>query len=255
MAKLSEIEPKKKERVFDLLEQAGIKVPKDRNRYFLSKCAFIQDKIVVLNLWYGVDIVEQGENIIVQRRLPTTSKGVSSRTNSVRAAIKLAYDKNLKIRIIVLDGKPAPKGSKVSKRSLDPVAWAVTAYNLKTGDCTLTRGADHFVDQFSVQQESPQKPEQRDVSGQAYVRSSAVRSNVLLRAKGKCEWCGVSGFVMANGSIYIETHHVIPFSEGGFDIESNVAALCPNHHREAHHGKIRDEMGKELLERLAAHSR
>ena len=248
MSKLSELKPKEKERVGVLLERAGIKV--HENRYFLSKCAFVQDNIVVLNLWYGVDIVEQGENIIVQRRLPTTSKGVSARTKSVRDAIKLAYEKNLKVRIIVLDGKILPKGSKVSKRSLDPVAWAVTAYDLKTGICTLIRGVDHFVDQFSVEQESLQKPERREVSGQAFVRSLVVRSNVLSRANGKCEWCGDDGFLMADGRIYLETHHIIPLSEEGLDTESNVAALCPNHHREAHHGANRVEMRKRLLNRV-----
>jgi 5-methylcytosine-specific restriction protein A len=61
----------------------------------------------------------------------------------------------------------------------------------------------------------------------------------------------VLGFLMADGGIYLETHHVIPLSEGGPDIDSNVAALCPNHHREAHFGKMRNEMRQELLQRLA----
>src|SRR5208283_1110628 len=225
MSKLSELKPKEKERVGVLLERAGIKVKE--NRYFLSKCAFVQDDIVVLNYWYKKQIKQRGKNIIIQPSLPTTSERVSARAKSVHDAIKLAYEKNLKIHIIVLDGEMAPKGSKVHKRCLDPVAWTVTAYDLKTGVCTLTRGVDCFVDQISVEQESPQKPERREVSGQAFVRSPVVRSNVLSRAKGKCEWCGDGGFLMADGRIYLETHHVIPLSEDGLDTETNVAALCP----------------------------
>lgn len=171
-------------------------------------------------------------------------------------AIQTALNDKLQIRVVVLGGRrrninnPSEKASHVSKRLLDPIAWAVTAYDGKTGDCTLTRGVNQFVDQFSIEQESPQKPERREVSGQVFVRNPVVRSSVLLRAKGKCEWCGESGFLMADGRIYLETHHVVPLSEGGFDTESNVAALCPNHHREAHHGKIRNEMRKKLIERF-----
>jgi 5-methylcytosine-specific restriction protein A len=55
---------------------------------------------------------------------------------------------------------------------------------------------------------------------------------------------------MANGKVYLETHHVIPLAEDGPDTESNVATLCPNHHREAHHGEIRDKMKQQLLSRL-----
>jgi 5-methylcytosine-specific restriction enzyme A len=132
------------------------------------------------------------------------------------------------------------------------VPWAVTDYNWKNGQCTLTRGAhpNRFVDQFSVEQESIQKPEKRDVSSQAYVRSTIVRSNVLLRANGKCEWCEQLGFIMADGKIYLETHHIIPLSENGLDTEKNVAALCPNHHREVHHGTSKSEMRRKLLSRL-----
>ena len=56
---------------------------------------------------------------------------------------------------------------------------------------------------------------------------------------------------MADGKIYLETHHVISLGEHGLDTESNVAALCPNHHREAHHGEKRAEMRKVLLKELA----
>ncbi len=166
--------------------------------------------------------------------------------------VKRAISEKLPIRVIILDGEMGnPKGSIVSKRQLDPAIWRVTALDQNTGDYTLTRDAHHFIDQFSIQEESNQKPEKRAVSGQAYVRSAIVRNNVLVRANGKCEWCGASGFVMADGKIYLETHHVVPLSEDGLDIEKNVAALCPNHHREAHHGASKAEMRKKLLSRLA----
>ena len=38
------------------------------------------------------------------------------------------------------------------------------------------------------------------------------------------------------GEVFLETHHIVPLSEGGADSVKNAAAVCPNHHREAHYG-------------------
>ncbi len=255
MSKLTELKPKKKERVIDLLKLAGIAVPKNASQTFLSQWAFIQPhKIVVLNFWYGKQIKQQGENIIVQLRLPKNSKGIYYKEKTVHDAIKLAIGEKLKIRIIVLEGKmgDTSKAAKISKRYLDRAIWHVADYNFKTGHCTLERIPHTFVDQYSARQFPP--PKLRDVSGQAFVRRAIVRDNVLLRANGKCEWCKKVGFKTTDGKIFLETHHVVSLSEGGADAQDNVAALCPNHHREAHYGKIRDRMRKGLLECLSAHS-
>jgi 5-methylcytosine-specific restriction protein A len=247
MSTLLDLKPKAKERVGDLLKRVGITVK--NNRHFLSKCAFDQDGKVILNFWYGKQIVQQGEDIIIKWHIPP--KEPSARMRTIHDAIKSAIQRNLPIHIIILDGDMAKKGSKVSRRSLDSAVW-FAKLDSNTGDCVLTRGDHRFADQFSTQEEPNQKPERRAVSGQAFVRNPIVRAKVLLRANGKCEWCGESGFMMSDGKIYLETHHVIPLSEDGLDIEKNVAALCPNHHREAHHGAIKAEMRKKLLSRLAS---
>jgi 5-methylcytosine-specific restriction endonuclease McrA len=44
-------------------------------------------------------------------------------------------------------------------------------------------------------------------------------------------------FVCVDGTKYSEVHHIVPLAEGGEDVLSNVACLCPAHHREAHVGK------------------
>jgi 5-methylcytosine-specific restriction protein A len=77
-----------------------------------------------------------------------------------------------------------------------------------------------------------------------------VRDKALLRAGGNCEYCGEQGFQMADGNIYLETHHIVPLSEGGKDFVTNVSALCANHHRQAHHGKNAVEMRRALLKRI-----
>jgi 5-methylcytosine-specific restriction protein A len=171
--------------------------------------------------------------------------------------------------------------STVKLRQLDSADWFVHSYDNETGECLLVRGspavslvvsapagapevvsimespvierrsddsigpepkATVYVDQFSA----PVAATQREVTALVRDRSTAVRERVLLRAKGFCELCGEPGFVTAAGSIYLETHHVVPLSRDGPDHESNVVALCPNDHRRAHFGNDREAMTAQL---------
>jgi predicted restriction endonuclease len=86
----------------------------------------------------------------------------------------------------------------------------------------------------------------------SYTRDQNVRKAVLKRAKGKCEFCAKPGFLGPNGKPYLETHHVIFLAKEGADRTTNVIALCPNDHREAHFGKRRVEIEKEMIQRLKA---
>jgi hypothetical protein len=81
------------------------------------------------------------------------------------------------------------------------------------------------------------------VPSMRYPRDARVRSRVLQRAAGKCELCGKRGFKQADGSYYLESHHIIALAKEGADRMKNVIALCPNHHREAHFGR-----GRKILE-------
>jgi 5-methylcytosine-specific restriction protein A len=77
---------------------------------------------------------------------------------------------------------------------------------------------------------------------------------VLERAGGKCEYCNQNGFAMPDGRIFLESHHIVPLHEEGDDLPSNVAALCPIHHREAHHGKYKVEIRETLLQKLKSYA-
>lgn len=105
-----------------------------------------------------------------------------------------------------------------------------------------------ILDQFDLEPEST--PQQFQRTTKAYHRNPRVREAVKERAGGACEWCGIPGFPMRQGVLYLETHHVVPLSEGGSDLSSNVMALCPNHHREAHHGLGRLPLRAAFLEKL-----
>lgn len=80
-------------------------------------------------------------------------------------------------------------------------------------------------------------PELLRMHGFVYKRSRMVRDYVVHRAKGRCEYCGEQGFLMANGSRYIEAHHILGLGANGPDTVANVIGLCPGHHREAHFGE------------------
>lgn len=60
--------------------------------------------------------------------------------------------------------------------------------------------------------------------------------------------CGRPGFEMARGTIYLETHHVVPLALGGPDADRNVVALCADDHRRAHFAVDSDEIANRLLE-------
>jgi hypothetical protein len=84
-------------------------------------------------------------------------------------------------------------------------------------------------------------------AGYTYLRDPNVRSAVLLRAEGKCEYCENEGFLKEDGSRYLETHHVIALAKDGSDKLTNVLALCPNDHRKAHFSSERDSIEQEML--------
>jgi hypothetical protein len=272
MSSLAEIEPKSSQRLMDLVDAAGIdvsdwanfkggKIYAARNPKYCYEWAFPEHpkKLIVLNLWHELMETRRDGAVFIEvnnRWFATQRSGIESyRALKTDEIIQEAVKQKLPVRVIVLGGRrrdnPTEKASHVSKRLLDPVAWSFTSYNWDTGKCVITRGDDKFIDQFGVRQTEPTPPEKHAVKGFAYDRSSIVRTNVLIRANGKCEWCDETGFKMEDGKIFLETHHIIPLSEGGSDVESNVAGLCPNHHREAHHGINRDKMRKDLLKKLA----
>lgn len=72
----------------------------------------------------------------------------------------------------------------------------------------------------------------------AFLRSPYVVAEVLERAAGHCERCTQPApFVRAKDSTpYLEVHHKVRLADGGFDTVENAIALCPNCHRQCHHG-------------------
>ena len=84
-------------------------------------------------------------------------------------------------------------------------------------------------------------------AGRRYIRDPAIREAVIRRAGGLCEFCGEPGFLKADGTRYLEAHHIIALADQGEDRMTNVIALCPGHHREAHFGKDAANMEAEMV--------
>lgn len=87
---------------------------------------------------------------------------------------------------------------------------------------------------------APRTPSARKVETIIFDRNPDVVAEVLDRAGGYCERCGSSApFIRkSNGTPYLEVHHKIQLAKGGDDTVSNSQALCPNCHRELHHGQL-----------------
>ncbi len=86
-----------------------------------------------------------------------------------------------------------------------------------------------------------------------FQRSEAIRLYVLKRAGGICEACqNPAPFHRKDGSPYLEPHHTRRRSDGGPDHPRWVGAVCPNCHREIHHGVKGEALNRGLQDRLGA---
>lgn len=278
---LEDIRPWSLGRVIDLVEAAGVDVSDWANfsrgaKYaaanprYCYEWAFQGNGRVVLNLWFEDMQVRNGEIVcegnirsVAARLVGAGTKAmVRKRAEATDDAIRNAYDLGVPVRVIVCRGKraggfdPSAQASKVRERGLDPMPWAVRAYDHMSGRYLIVRGASpqQVVDQFDLPEFSDGPTERRSLSGQRFVRDSRVRKEAMRRAAGHCEWCGQPGFSMPDGRVFLETHHVVPLGEDGPDRLDNVAALCPNHHREAHHGQDAEKIRQGLLRRLRGRS-
>lgn len=218
------------------------------------------------------------DRIAIDRTRPVSDRNrardQAKRGRAFDRVLQIAFRRGLPVRLIVNQGNKRGSGAELGKttssvalRQLDAESWYVHAYDDATGDTLVVRGisklatdgvvtadGDHvkavqsvlpvpvFVDQFS----EPIAAIQREVTVIVRHRSAAVRDRVLRRANGMCELCGREGFVTSGGSIYLETHHVLPLAADGPDHESNMVALCPDDHRRSHFAADRESMGATL---------
>ena len=88
--------------------------------------------------------------------------------------------------------------------------------------------------------DAPKKPQKVQIVSIGYRRNPNVIEAVLRRANGICEKCGKKAPFLRrkDDSPYLEVHHWVSLSQDGDDTVENAVALCPNCHREIHHGQL-----------------
>jgi hypothetical protein len=93
---------------------------------------------------------------------------------------------------------------------------------------------------------------QRFTTTTEYSRSPIVAEYILKNSGGICECCqGRAPFLRGNHEPYLEIHHVKMLSDGGSDTIGNTIAVCPNCHRELHHGMNRKQLQSALYARVS----
>ncbi|WP_083400893.1 HNH endonuclease [Nitrosospira briensis] len=125
-----------------------------------------------------------------------------------------------------------------------PVAGVIDG---RTGEIAPFRSA---IDDSAAPPPGNERPDRVSGVGSGYRRDDRVRQFVLRRAKGRCEYCGILGFELPDGTNYLEAHHVIALAKEGPDKIGNVIALCAHHHREAHYGRDADKLEASFVEKL-----
>ena len=84
-------------------------------------------------------------------------------------------------------------------------------------------------------------------------RSRAIHLYVMRRADGRCEGCKADApFLKADGSPYLEPHHITRLADNGPDHPARVIALCPNCHRRAHSSEDKRAFYLALRKKLAS---
>lgn len=83
------------------------------------------------------------------------------------------------------------------------------------------------------------KPEMYIATIARFKRNPDVVAEVLSRAEGKCEKCNQDApFIRKSDKTpYLEVHHILSLANGGDDTVDNCIAVCPNCHRQLHHGE------------------
>jgi 5-methylcytosine-specific restriction enzyme A len=283
MTLIEDLRPISKNRVIDLVKATGVDVSdwknfargqkwEAANPKYCYEWSFIQSgRIVVLNFWHA-NLRESGDTVSVSINMHEEAKRLEhmrakavwvKRAYKMDEAISTGFNDKHIVRVILNQGEmhrtlsPDAKASVVKQRALDPVPWTITHYDPSSGQARLVRGGDAVaaVDQFDLKIEESPKFAQVNITSKVYQRDPTVRAAALVRAKGHCEFCGQPGFATSIGRVFLETHHIIPLSEGGLDMTSNVAAICANHHREAHYGAQAGLIRDHLLQVASSGSR
>jgi len=96
------------------------------------------------------------------------------------------------------------------------------------------------------------KPKQSVITTSIHGRIKDVKVWILKNSRGICEACKMPApFKTDSGALYLEVHHVKSLSDGGSDTIENTVALCPNCHRKQHYAAEKNDIKKQLYNRVS----
>jgi 5-methylcytosine-specific restriction protein A len=108
----------------------------------------------------------------------------------------------------------------------------------------------HKIKEAALRYE-PQPKQSTQALHEYRLASYLIKKYARLRANGICECCDKPApFVDVNGYPFLEVHHIFRLADDGPDSPVNVAAICPNCHREAHFGSNIEEIRGKLAARI-----
>lgn len=162
MNKLAELKPRRRDRIMDAVEAAGLDVSEwasspmgAANPKFCYEWAFADERRdnVVLCLWFedceldsDASVVQRGNIRPLILRLEGQGTPRARRARRFDELLQDAWRLGSRIRVALVDRSDAAKrdtaGQDVSHaafRQLDPVAWRVSSYDMMTGDYLLRR--------------------------------------------------------------------------------------------------------------------
>ena len=81
---------------------------------------------------------------------------------------------------------------------------------------------------------TPKSSSKKEIKTSVSIRSDAIKIYALMRANGTCEGCNKPAPFSSKDGPFLEVHHIQRIADGGPDHPENVAALCPNCHKQVH---------------------
>lgn len=146
------------------------------------------------------------------------------------------------------------KGDKLVKCLLEPITKEELKYSLEPValDTIVSEPTDLYdLRKQLIKLNNKANKQKKETPSEYYSRSSKIKEYALLRGEGKCENCNENApFLNSQEIPFLEVHHIFSLSDGGPDHPLNVAAICPNCHREAHYGINKEILKKKLAEKI-----
>ncbi len=115
---------------------------------------------------------------------------------------------------------------------------------------------DELMSAYQRQQRE-RKVARRRATTVVYDRRPIVVTITRSRAGFRCEApeCTSTAFIGNDGKPFTEVHHLVRLADGGPDTIDNTVCVCPNHHRELHHGADRGRLTETLVQLRTASGR